>query len=368
MRQSQVEIKAIEAELRSIRAEKALPHDQSVTLLDPTLPRSTPEAQSISPKITPSPPASRSAARAAKPDVKRVECFPLPNSQFGQPAPSARPSESVRRFKQVQTQFIKDTSRQQQEMMRHLVSEKAKQINHLSHQQEKMILELMKLSNQLEQNLPISSTRKRRNSEPICEYEAAEVPYVDTDRSGTFILTTRAVESLHPDDASAEVAQSLRHRSRKLRLPLLYQMGLSVWRLTWTVVNGVGAVSIAAVGTVGKMITAPLRWLLAGESTVEESAAPRRKTYRGSGRRAVATEMVTLQSLVLTVAGAAVLRIAMDWLVASHPALWLPSVFIMLLPALIAIYRSTVTPQTGFAWGYRLFAILIGLLLGGRLL
>jgi hypothetical protein len=47
--------------------------------------------------------------------------------------------------------------------------------------------------------------------------------------------------------------------------------------------------------------------------------------------------------------------------------LWLPIVALIVLPAAIAIYRTTFTPETGFAWGYRLFLVMIGLLLGGRL-
>lgn len=363
MRQSQAEIKAIEAELRSIRADKG--SSRFVTLLQPNQQSET-VVQPIAPTIVRQTPPQPSGGKPQKPTQKRsVECFPLPSdnarsnvvlqSQLLNMAEQLQQQStgSVRRFKQVQSQFLHEASQSQRDAMRHLLAEKAKQINHLSSQQELVILELMKLSEQLEQNYQTSDSKRKQEIEPICEYVAAEVPYVEVDESGTLVLTTRSIEPIDIEDETAAVAQSLRHRSRK-RYSLLQMAAKSLWR----VVTG----TLGLVGTVGTFVTAPI-----GRIVLGQPASTRRKDYRGSGRRAATETPFTLQEAATLVVGAVLLRMFMDWIVASYPALWIPSILVMVTPALIAAYRSTVLPQTGFVWGYRLFSIMIGLLLGGRL-
>jgi hypothetical protein len=400
MRQSQAEIKAIEAELRSIRADKAVPHSRSVTLLEPGQSESrrsefgqSESVQPISPIIQRSvvEPSSQQIARPAKPAQKRsVECFPLPHansasnsaldtqiqtaieqlqqSRLVQANPTqvkstrlSASSASVQRFKQVQAQFLENTAERNRDTVRHLLAEKAKRINDLSTQQEMMILELMKISDQLERDFQNISSIKQ-TTEPICEYIAAEVPYVETDRSGTLILTTRSIDSFDAENESAAIAESLRHRARKYHRSLLYRIGQTVWQLTWN--------TLRVVGTIAGFATAPIRWLLLGrtsQATIGLRTAPRRKVHRSSSRKAAETPF-TLKTALILMAGSALLRMALDWIVASYPMLWLPSILVMLMPAVIALYRSTVAPQGGFSWSYRLFAIMIGLLLGGRLL
>jgi hypothetical protein len=364
MRQSQAEIKAIEAELRSIRADKG--SSRFVTLLQPNHQSET-AVQPIAPTIVRQSPPQPSVGKPQKPTQKRsVECFPLPsnNARMNRALQSQlldvaeqlqqQSTGSLRRFKQVQSQFLQETSQSQRDTIRHLLAEKAKQINHLSSQQEMVILELMKLSEQLEQNYQISDSRRKQEIEPICEYMAAEVPYVEVDQSGTLVLTTRSIDPINPEDETVAVAHSLRHRTRK-RYSLLQTTAKSLWRLVMGILGMVGAV--------GTFVTAPI-----GRLVLRQPPSPtRRKDYRGSGRRAATETPFTLQEAATLVVGSVLLRVFMDWIVANYPVLWIPSILIMVTPALIAAYRSTVLPQTGFVWGYRLFSIMIGLLLGGRL-
>ena len=326
MRQSQAEMKAIEAELRSIRA------DSSVTLLDPA---SRPEPNSISLKIEPS---SRSASPASK--KRSVECFPIAtvnssdtDQAFTQPRTGIQSPIEVNRSTYRQNRPVKTTQPNSQQA-RQLLAEKAHQINLLSSQQESVILELITLSEQLE------------SANAVCE--TAEVPHVDADAAGTLVLTSRAIE------LPAPAPRARRPRSSYL---MLASTG-AVWRRTWNLLSGLGRV--------GSFAVAPLGLLL----DKKPSRADRKTSRRASGRRASGrrtAEVFTFQEAVVLVLGSAMLRVGLDLLVTSYPVLWLPSLLVMLTPAAIAIYRSTLAPQTGLIWGYRLFSLMIGLLLGGRL-
>jgi hypothetical protein len=216
-----------------------------------------------------------------------------------------------------------------------MLAEKAHQINQLSTQQEAVILELITLSEQIE------------SANAVCE--TAAVPHV-ADAAGTLVLTSRAVQ-LPPAERRAHRSHAHRNHGNHL---MLASTG-AVWQGTWGLLTLLGRVS--------SFLLSPLGLLL--------DQRPRRAAgRRASGRRVLerqATEVFTFQEAAILVLGAAMLRVGLDLLVASYPMLWVPSLLVMLAPAAIAIYRSTLVPQTGFIWGYRLFSLMIGLLLGGRL-
>ncbi|NJL38636.1 MAG: hypothetical protein HC899_19235 [Leptolyngbyaceae cyanobacterium SM1_4_3] len=71
---------------------------------------------------------------------------------------------------------------------------------------------------------------------------------------------------------------------------------------------------------------------------------------------------------VIWVIGSTIARVGINLLLASFPGLWLPIAALILTPAAIAIYQIAVSPETGSIWGYRLFLVMAGLLIGGRLL
>ncbi|MFM7426792.1 MAG: hypothetical protein ACKO7W_17645 [Elainella sp.] len=417
MRQSQAEIKAIEAELRSIRA------DSKVTLLDPYhRTQQFPEGSADSP-IAPTidrqalmasgqgkPQSNVAQINSNKPSIsssnRSVECFPLPGQSRGDynQEPSYGTNQSGVRRTQLQTQSRTQSQTQprtqpqtrsqtqsqiqsqtgasrrlafpaeqfaaeqfaaeqlhdaqtQQHNARLLLAEKANQINALSNQQEAMLLELMSLSETLTEQLDLEF-------EPICEYWKAKVPYFETARTGTLKLKSRAVDLSDLDTATDNYLEThpdtypdtyRPHRSRRQRglVGLLSATALSAWQTSWGLLKSVGLLA--------GLITAPVTGL--AKLLLGWSAAP---TNRRPVRRPVETPF-TLREAAVLVIGSALLRLGLDWLVLLYPALWIPSILIMLAPAAIAVYRSTLSPQTGFAWGYRLFSIMIGLLLGGRL-
>lgn len=67
------------------------------------------------------------------------------------------------------------------------------------------------------------------------------------------------------------------------------------------------------------------------------------------------------------VAGATVLRLLADWLLALQPLLWIPVALCLLMPAVLAISLAIWAPPLTLVLGYRLLLTAIGLVLGGRL-
>jgi hypothetical protein len=76
----------------------------------------------------------------------------------------------------------------------------------------------------------------------------------------------------------------------------------------------------------------------------------------------------TLQDGVLWLGSGIIVRVMVELLLFSFPGLWFPVVGIVVTPAAIALYQTRSAPQFGFTWACRLFVLMIGLLLGGRLL
>jgi hypothetical protein len=383
MRQSQAEIKAIEAELRSIRA------DSQISLLEPGCSSGQLNQQPIAPTINRQALSdrqansnsgdSRSQTESTRPkpvkSIRSVECFPLPNSyeleqtewQAASTIMTAR-NRSTKRSNSVARRTARHNAQTTQlNQSRYLLAEKASQINALANQQEAIILEWITLSGQLEPEL-----------ESVCEYDVAEIPYVETDDAGTLLLTSRALDLSWLDQSSRRHRRGLTQAVFSLGSGLISGLigglasgliGLTslIWHGTWALLKLVGAV--------GRMLTLPLKWLLgqpsrqvvsqAAGQTSQSVSQPGQRNYRSSGRRFA--KPFTLTEAAILVIGSALLRFGLDWLVAIYPVLWIPSLLIMLTPAAIAVYRATTIPKTGFAWGYRLFAIMIGLLLGGRL-
>jgi hypothetical protein len=80
------------------------------------------------------------------------------------------------------------------------------------------------------------------------------------------------------------------------------------------------------------------------------------------------TEAPSMQTSAVLLIGAAIARIGADWLLAMNAGFWLPVTLLIVAPAALAIYRTTVAPHTSITWGYRIFLIFLGLLIGGRVL
>lgn len=127
------------------------------------------------------------------------------------------------------------------------------------------------------------------------------------------------------------------------------------------------AAGVTAGMHLGQAIARPAVWAITRLGTALGQQA--RRSHHHPGQPAIdAVEIFpSLQTALSLIVGFALLRILLDRLVQLSPSLWPVTILLMAIPAAIAVYRSTVVPQSGFLWGSRLTLILIGLLLGGRM-
>lgn len=78
-------------------------------------------------------------------------------------------------------------------------------------------------------------------------------------------------------------------------------------------------------------------------------------------------DLPILLEAIAWIAGATLLRMIADWLLAMQPALWIPVAFVLVLPAVLTISLSMWAPPLSLVLGYRLLLTAMGLILGGRL-
>ena len=301
-----------------------------------------------------------------------------------------------------------DLSRQQEALQR--LEAKAQQINQLSAAQETAMLELKAIATRLERDwtaleLQYGDAYARDASLPaalphLCDYVATDVPAIERSESGAFVVTTRAVDLFKAERDAEVMAHTLRHRNgtRATRQRRTAEPSGSMWADG----RAVGQASRWADGQASGLLQS--LWgqvqAIASLVTAQSSARANRRTRMAQVQPSAASyaddysqgysqdyvqdhasgylshsrshasqtnDTLSYQASALWLGGAIVARIAANLFLAAHPGFWIPVVGLMVAPTAIAIYRATVAPQSSMIWGYRLFLVMIGLLLGGRL-
>ncbi|MGG6297852.1 hypothetical protein ACQ4M4_25955 [Leptolyngbya sp. AN02str] len=222
---------------------------------------------------------------------------------------------------------------------------KAQHINHLSAEQEATMLELKAIAQRLERDLQHADLRDnplgQRDLSTICEYETSQVLHVEPDAAGGWVVTTRDVDLFKLEREAEMMASTLRRRAS------------SRHSYDWT-----------------HAVVSVQHWLKQLTALIPQrrpaSLRGNRPTVRAAAKAVTAQPPMSLPVAAAWVVGATIARVVIDGLLASFPVLWVPAVMLVVTPAAIAAYRTTVAPETSMIWGYRLFMIMVGLLLGGR--
>jgi hypothetical protein len=333
MKESQAEIKAIQAKLQALQSGRK-----------PTYPYSPPSQAQI-----PQGGGSASATLASsRPDnfsatvevLQQRSASQLQIQQLNLKPPRITPAEQI-------TEEIKRLEAQ------------AERVNQLSVAQEAALLELRAIAEKLErdrQSLPEDADEFAAEVPP-CEYLTKAVPYVEREPDGAFIVTTRSIDLFKAEREAALMAQTLRHRSGRPDSTPNPRVGASKRR----VAEPDSPLESAEVW--GKLL-----WQRLSKLT-SQFIARRRKSSKASRSQSapVAAPSFSLPDAVIWVVGSTIARVGINLVLASFPGLWLPIAALILTPAAIAIYQIAVSPETGSIWGYRLFLVMAGLLIGGRL-
>lgn len=366
---SQAEIRAIQAKLQAIQAGRSY-------------------SRQPSPADSPSEPCPTGSSTASAPQLlgkTSVLISPESLQQLASTVESLqqRSTPYVQQFRQLQpypltpvnsTSEAKPTARQQLSTAFQRLEVQVEHINDLAVAQETAMRELKAIADRLERDWKAIELEEAPGTNleamvpVVCDYLTTTVPYVEKDDNGTFLLTTRAIDLFKAEREAALTAQTLRSRSGKTDYSTerkSERAGSSVSRPTKRdqLLPPHGSADVLPVE----------RWKLLWQQCltflgIMNSAPPRRKR-RSLTRRAAHDQAPSFgaQDAVAWFIGAVLARLALNWIIASHPAFWLPAVAVVIAPAAIAIYRTSASPQTSLVWGYRLLLIMLGLLVGGRL-
>jgi hypothetical protein len=253
------------------------------------------------------------------------------------------------------------------EVMR-LLEVKADEINQLSAAQEAAMLELKAIAQKLERDWKALNTQQHifaseaGDLPALCEYLETEVPLVQRDEKGAFVVTKRPVDLFQAERDAEWMAQSLRHRGDG-------RSAGSAGRGRRTPSGASAAALFAATAQQAlRGVLALLNRVLLPSDRQRLTRSMQRQSAATAVGRPPMTEAPSVQTSAMLLIGAAIARIGADWLLAVNAGFWLPVALLIVAPAALAIYRTTVAPHTSVAWGYRIFLIFIGLLIGGRVL
>lgn len=128
------------------------------------------------------------------------------NSTSGQTAPSGNAG-----IMPLQPQQVKPTSGWE------TLAAQARQINRMASELEEAILEFKAIAGSIN-NHPVQSQQKSL-SKSWCKYFAVFVPCVRQRTDKTFVMTTRKVDLFRSEREAASLAQNLREKNNRKRLP-----------------------------------------------------------------------------------------------------------------------------------------------------
>ncbi|MEP0910218.1 hypothetical protein NDI45_04730 [Leptolyngbya sp. GB1-A1] len=213
--------------------------------------------------------------------------------------------------------------------------------------------------------------------------ETIAIPYVEKTEAGELRIGTRSIDLSWQTDCDRTKSQATggqvfcdRAASSQVQLAQSWGMVLSQgakWgAMTFLplILMGVRAIVWLLQAMVQFGITACVQLNLKTAQSARRSKPFRNQTFNRQHVKQPSIDSAEIfpsaQAALTLTLGAALLRILLDRVSQLYPALSLMSILLMLAPAAVAIYRSTVAPQSGFLWGCRLTLIMIGLLLGGK--
>ncbi|MBE9179877.1 hypothetical protein IQ268_15000 [Oculatella sp. LEGE 06141] len=359
MKDSQAEIRAIQAKLQAIQAGRSYLRQATApaTVERPSEPSRLPSA---APLVNDWSRGDRAAA-APSADFVKEDLMAAVN------ALQQRSNDYLQPFRQLHPQPAQPTSPQRLSDAFKQLEERANYVNKLAAAQETAILELKAIAERLERDwkaIELETPDADLDAEvpTICDYITASVPHIEKDDHGTFIVTSRSVDLFKAERDAALVAHGLRHRISSTDPEPNSQRDRTISPDSTRFDQPHHATAANPPDFWKPLLNRGLSLL-----GILNAAPPRRRTRRTARRGMSAQAGFSAQTAMLWFIGAVAARVALNSVLAVFPAGWLPAVVLIVVPVAIAIYRTSASPQTSTVWGYRLLLVMLGLLLGGRL-
>lgn len=280
--------------------------------------------------------------------------------QFQQPQfqqPQAQQAQTQR------TQLRREALEQRMHEITQRLEAQVERINQLSGDQEIAMLELKAIADKAERDLKAMELDGELPSDfnpstLMLEYVDATVPQVERSEEGTWMLTTRPVDLYRAEREAALMAERLRNRTSLSSYNGNHRRNLATQRHR----HGKSEDSF-----LGHLIRRG--FLALGEILQPRQMHPQslRQAHPQRTQPSV-PDTFSVKEGTIWLVGALITRVGLNIMLAAFPGAWLLAIGIIVVPAAIAVYQATTFPSSGFVWGCRLFLIMIGLLLGGRLL
>lgn len=295
MKESQIEIQAIQAKLQALQMGRT-------AMRQPTPTEDPPAVSEPSDWTEVSPRQVRPSTRTAPPERDRPA-----QAAFEPPRRSSREDALLRQL------HLPETVTPPVEMAIARMEAQIDQIHDLAIAQEAALLELKDLAEAVDRERKLDP---EADDLPICEFLAAAVPLVERDRDGVLVVSSRPIDLFRAEREAVSIAQNLRSRqpSRRHR-----RRSPSLWDKLFA--------------------------LLDVPDPVPQARDPVPSALRDRRSSQSAPPSLTVADAAIWIIGATVVRVGLDLLLSSFPHLWLPVAGLIVLPAAIAIYRTTFTPK-----------------------
>lgn len=237
------------------------------------------------------------------------------------------------------------------------IDQLADQINSLSAQQERAMVELKAAAEQLN----LAQRRQPRTSsgellpgfDPLLlDDQQALLAIAEQDEQGNVALTYRPADLHQADREASRLAQSLRDRSQPLR-PLRRR--------------STAPLSFAA-AEVSMLLNEPMQaasqlWRL----TTDTLRSLWQDSGQGSTARRLRPASFTLVDAIIWLGGGVISRLVLNLVLAAYPGLWFLAVAAVTSLTAYALYQATLAPRLDFNLAYRVLLGVAGLIIGGRL-
>ncbi|MBD2106531.1 hypothetical protein [Nodosilinea sp. FACHB-13] len=243
----------------------------------------------------------------------------------------------------------------------------AHKINQLSSEQERAIAEMQLIRARLTRTHPITNTQGQPIAPPSLDVDRAVLASAEMDSQGNIVLAYRTVSPTpSPGPRAHPIAAEVNQLAGHLRTTYgpAKRRGRGQWSALASDLVALGQEPSELVARLSRTVwdigLAIARFVAPQQARLPiASSAPLGQPRRGAS--------LSVVDGVLWLGGGVIGRLALNLLLAAFPALWSVAVAAITAITAYALYRATLAPKLAFGPAIRVFLLVLGLVVGGRL-
>ena len=253
-----------------------------------------------------------------------------------------------------ETDWANHPIRQQVDLHRQRLRRIAEDINALSVQQERAMLEMQAITERWEQEVEhvLATVPAKRYSSLetelfrgiLYDYDSAVLAWATFEAEGCIELASRPVAFSHPLQEAHHMAQTLRKRQTSI--------GPSAWE--------------AEIGWQA-LLAEPLEGLSSFWLWASESISLWWQALVSDATKGNSSHSLNLLNVLIWLGGGIIGRLALNFVLSLYPGFWSLAVAGVTAITAYALYRATLAPRLEFGLAYRVLLAVAGLIIGGRM-